>query len=219
MSFVDKKEIRCVCGKIFSSRIVITVNVGQDEFYKEVILNGQFNIVQCPECKKMLYVEVPFFYLEPAESIVIYVFPKSYEQEKEKYISQANDNFKLAISSIEEIENKPQEYFLKVMFGIEELVDFLLLQKEEREEMDLLLQIAKDMELKIIELPAGKAKQKSFISKLPSVNKPIFDDVLIGLERVVKKYSQLKIYKSLLDKINSDKIFKQELKELIELVK
>ncbi|MFQ3675088.1 MAG: CpXC domain-containing protein [Endomicrobiia bacterium] len=215
MSFIDKKEIKCLCGKVFNTKVVLSVNLAQTPELKEVILEGRFNIVECPFCKKLLYVEIPFFYLDPEENMVIYVFPKSYENEKEKYLREAETNFSLSLRTIENIEEKKGNYFLQVFFGIEELVEFLIFQEKENDEKEFLCKIVDTINLKMIDFPPQKSRPKNIISKLPYIDKGTkvcLDNVIEGLSLLLNKYPQLEIYNKLLNDIK----FNNSVREIIE---
>jgi hypothetical protein len=218
MSFIDKKAVKCLCGEIFNTEIILSVNLDQTPQLRDIILDGRFNVVECPKCKKLLYVEVPFFYLDSQERMVIYVYPKSYEEEKEKYVKEAEINFTLSMQTIENIGDEQKDYFLQVLFGIEELVKFLLYQEKENDEKEFLEQVYKSLNLKIINFPLNRSRQKNVISKLPYVtksNKISLDDITEGLVLLLKNYPQLEVYTDFLNAIKFDPKIKENVINLL----
>ena len=219
MSFVDKKEVKCLCGEIFSAKVFLSVNLVHTPELKDVILEGRFNVVKCPKCKNFIYVEVPFFYLDAQESMVVYVYPKNYEEEKEKYLKEADANFALSMRMVEDTENKHDKYFLQVFFGIEELVKFLTFQEKENDEKDFLDKIVGGLNLKTINFSSKESRQKNIISKLPYVDKGgrvSLENIIEGLSLVLKNYPQLEIYKRLLNDIKFNNIIRENLLKLLE---
>lgn len=219
MSFLDTKEVRCVCGKVFNAKIFLSANVTTNPELRDIILEGRFNVVECPKCKKFLYVEIPFFYLDAEESIVIYVYPKNYEVQKERYLKESQLNFDISLRMIENVSNDDKDYFLQVFFGIEHLVEFLVFQQKENDEKEFLNQVADSMNLKIIDFSKSYARRKNIISKLPYLqrgDKVGIDDIIDGLDLLLKKYPQLSIYRKFLDETKFNDGIRKEIISLLE---
>lgn len=219
MSYSEKREVQCVCGNVFETELVLVVNVERQPEIKDFILDGRFNVVKCPECGKYLYIEVPFFYLDLRESIVVYVYPESYKEEEEKFVQEAVRNFNKVISDLEEIEKEHKEYFMEVLFGIENLIGFLQLQQEEEEEKILLEEVGKSLGLNVIEIPLSKARKNNVISKLPYVGSVInVENIMEGLKILISNYKQLKVYRCLLKEIEIDSKVKEKVENLIKSI-
>lgn len=231
MSYIDKKEIECTCGNVFITEAILSVNISDEPEMRDIVADGRFNIVQCPKCKNMLYVEVPFFYIDPKQNMVIYVLPKYCEQEKEKYIQEANTNFELALHTVEDIENdERKKYFLETFFGIEKLVDFIHREDIENEEIDLVSGLAEEFGFKMLELPSDISRRKNIIKKLPikkynynellNNDDVIINDIIECLNLITQRIPGLKIYKELLNDLNSkDSSFQKIKKDVLSLVK
>jgi len=79
---LDKKETYQLekfdcsyCGEIFHSPVVTWVDVSEAPQLRLKILQREFNMVTCPRCGSKAFADVPFFYEDFEEGILISVFP------------------------------------------------------------------------------------------------------------------------------------------------
>ncbi len=217
MSYINTIEVRCkFCNNISKYDIIVSVNILEEPEMDDIIVDGRFNIVQCKNCKSFLYVEVPFFYIDPIEKLVIFVYPEEYYKEKEKYIEEAKTNFELALSTIENINGTEEKYSLRVLFGIEKLVEFIQWKELENEEMTILEGFIEQLGLKFVEFPPSIAREKNIIRKLP-VKKDVVDvelkDIIEGLEIVINRFENIKVYKDLLNSLTSNTEYSEIVKK------
>ena len=63
------------CGEIFHSPVVTWVDVSRTPQMRLKILQWEFNMVTCPRCGSKAFADVPFFYEDFEEGILISVFP------------------------------------------------------------------------------------------------------------------------------------------------
>ena len=123
MSFCQKQEIRCSCGKEFEWDLWDSVNVTTDPDLKEMILDGQMNVVVCPYCGILFYFEKFLLYHDEKKRHLFYIYHNDCKDDR-------TDLKKKAICDYETVKKQSSDtvftdYKIEVFFGLDELVKFL----------------------------------------------------------------------------------------------
>ncbi len=124
MSVHSENEVKCPCGREFSTQLWDAINITEDPFLKDVILNGELNVVQCPACGAIFYVEKLVIYHDIEQSLIIYIYPKDWENRSEELKEKAKRDFSMAIDVFSEKE-RLIHYRVEVFFGMDRLVEFI----------------------------------------------------------------------------------------------
>lgn len=121
MSEVTKKNIKCdKCGKEFEAQLYNSVNVSLTPELKERALKDEINHFVCPHCDSV--VEKPFFYHDMKNKIMIWVWPKKNEQNKEEILKQFENIKKTFGENIPaEMKNMQSGFYQDVVFGVDDL--------------------------------------------------------------------------------------------------
>ena len=123
MSFCQKQEIRCSCGKKFEWNLWDSVNVTEDPDLKEMILDGQMNVVVCPSCGLLFYFEKFLLYHDEKKRYLFYVYEHDCENDRAELKKKAAGDY-------ETVKKQSSgavftDYKIEVFFGLDELVRFL----------------------------------------------------------------------------------------------
>jgi hypothetical protein len=78
MSRGDTVDVTCKCGCAFREWIWRSANVTLEPELRQMILDGNMNVVKCPSCGARFHVEVPFFYNDMDRRLWIWVYPARY---------------------------------------------------------------------------------------------------------------------------------------------
>jgi len=150
MSHSTTQTFTCPCGQEFSHQSYDYVNVTADPQLRYVVLAGLLNVAICPFCGRRAEMPVPFLYSDPAYKLMAYVHPNPDTPEEARLLileqlratyqhivsMQDKDPPKsggLAIAlSADETCSMPS---LKVVFGLDQLVDVINAELELEERM------------------------------------------------------------------------------------
>ena len=221
MSYMDKKEVKCpMCEHVFETSIFISVNVQDNPLLKEMILNGELNVIMCPECKNIFYFEEFLLYLDPAEELLVFVYPQMCEIEKERYIEIANQEFEMAQSLSEEDERI--KYKPKVVFGLDRLVELINKENVMREEEEVVENICQNLNLEYIKVSPYIARENNIPRLIPmekKVTTDIISKITKAIERLLEYTPTLEEYKNFFENMKEE-VFREKivyiLKEILE---
>lgn len=165
MSNQGKKKVTCPhCQCVFDA-IFWTVVRGDLNFkLKEMIMNGEFDLLMCPECGKIFSYEDTFVYTDPHHEIMAFVLPSN-QQHSDQLIEKMKADYDLVKNSIQReslIFFKPY-YFL----GVDELASFLLNDKDMQEETEVMEFLAKDAGYRLVSIKKSVAREKDFLFSMP----------------------------------------------------
>jgi hypothetical protein len=150
MSRSTTQSFTCPCGQVFSYQSYEYVNVATDPSLRYVVLAGLLNVAICPFCGRRAEMPIPFLYSDPAHHLLAYVHPNPDTPEEARFLileqlratyhhivsTQDKDPTKnggLAILlSADEARSLPS---LKVLFGLDQLVDVINADLEPEERM------------------------------------------------------------------------------------
>ena len=127
MSYSQKQDVVCSCGKGFEWDLWDSVNVTTDPDLKEQILNGLMNVVVCPYCGLLFYYEKFLLYHDEKKKYLFYVYAHDCEETKDEMRKKANDDYELVKK--QSTDNIFADYKIEVFTGLDELVEYL--RKEE----------------------------------------------------------------------------------------
>ena len=81
------------CGESFDADFWTVVRGDRDHEVRELILNGEFDILMCPKCSVMFQHEEPFLYLDPSRDLLAFVMPETWLAEKDKWIAKMKADY------------------------------------------------------------------------------------------------------------------------------
>lgn len=93
MSLQTLKEIKCACGDTFETEIYQSVSVGEDPELKDLILGGEFNMVECPHCHQVIYAENFVLYHDHAQELMAFVYPYAMKENQGPMAEQMKATF------------------------------------------------------------------------------------------------------------------------------
>jgi hypothetical protein len=150
MSHSTTQSLNCPCGQEFSYQSYEHVNVATDPQLRYVVLAGLLNIAVCPFCGRRADMTIPFLYSDPAHRLLAYVHPNPDTPEEARLLilEQLRATYRTIVStkdkdplksgglaitlSADEARAMPP---LKVLFGLDQLVDVINAELEPEERM------------------------------------------------------------------------------------
>ncbi len=155
MSRATTHTFTCPCGKVFSYQQYEYVNVAADQLLRYIVLAGLVNVATCPNCGQRAAFATPFIYSDPAYGLLAYVHPRpnvpdearllileklrtTYRDIVAAQVQQEGDEDGEHVNGGRMVALSPSEAkdfpSLKVIFGVEQLVDVIngVLSPEER---------------------------------------------------------------------------------------
>ena len=123
MSSYQKQNVKCSCGKDFEWDLWDSVNVTTDPDLKEMLLNGQMNVVVCPYCGLLFYYEKFLLYHDEKKRYLFYIYNHDCKEDREILREKAKDEY-------ETIRQKSKntvfvDYKIEIFYGLDELVEFV----------------------------------------------------------------------------------------------
>ena len=204
MSILSTCEIKCSCDEVFESELWKAVSISDDPDLKNLVLSGQFNVVECPKCHKMFYWEHFFVYQDIKNEFVAYVYPKAFEKDAAYYRQKMLSEFKEVADTMKQEIDIDFEPIL--FFGIEDLIATINNEDYLKDEIDVLKFIAKEIDLDLITIKPSVARNLCIPHVLPKHKKTdnIKHNVMSGLEKLVSYNPNLGEYKKLFERVNKD---------------
>jgi hypothetical protein len=150
MSRSTTQSFTCPCGQEFSYQSYEYVNVAADPQLRYVVLAGLLNVAICPFCGRRAEMPIPFLYSDPAYKLLAYVHPNPDTPEEARLLilEQLRVTYHKLVStrdkdpaqggglalalSTDEAHSMPS---LKVLFGLDQLVDVINANLEPEERM------------------------------------------------------------------------------------
>ncbi|MFH2070557.1 MAG: CpXC domain-containing protein [Elusimicrobiota bacterium] len=214
MSLTSFEEVMCPCGEVFEAELVSAVNAGQHPFLKDTLMSGGLNVVACPSCNTLFYAERFLLYIDLAEELVAFVYPKSYSDESHQWQEKMHSDFEKARSLIDADEgNGGLEYPPVILFGMDSLVELLQKEQSARDEIEM-LEIAsagKGNALSVLRLKPVVAREMHLPPVLPRVKSDGNDlrkEVISGLEKLLEIFPDMEVFRGIYERIRKDDSFK-----------
>lgn len=204
MSNKGIKKINCpFCHNEFKADFWSIVRGDIDFKLKEMIINKEFELLICPECKKIFRYEETFIYIDPIYGLLVYVLPSNTEN-KEEFIDRMEKDYqslKEALSREKSLNFKPI-----YIFGIEGLSEILIKDRDNEEETDVIIFIAKSMgfESKKIDPAFAREYNIPFSIPVPSIKNPDKKETLKICREIFKQNNNLKRLENFLNIFEKD---------------
>ncbi|MDP6627925.1 MAG: CpXC domain-containing protein [Methanopyri archaeon] len=126
MSTFCEYEFQCECGATFKAKLWESVNVTKDPDLRQLVLDGQLNVVTCPECQIAERIEKVFLYHDMDRGILAFVYP---EGKGEEWKSEDEDAIKQVTAFLESLRGEDGvSSEVKVVFGLEALRELVAAQ-------------------------------------------------------------------------------------------
>lgn len=205
MSISKLEEIRCPCGEVFEAELWSAISGSENPDLKETLMCGELNIVCCPACEQVFYAEHFVIYHDIENELLAFVYPSGFVNEAELWKKKVSDDFSGAMVDMP-AEVRPG-YEPMVLFGLDALVEIIRDDDEKSDEAKILKYIAKELELKLIELVPSAARVNRLSSVLPSPTSQkgnIREQIIAGLRRLLEHNDRLSHYRELLYAIEAD---------------
>lgn len=203
MSLQALEEIKCPCGETFEAEIYQSVSVGEDPELKDLILGGEFNMVECHECRKIIYAERFVLYHDREQELLAFVYPIKMKDQKEYVAADMKSTYAALQKALPNGESL--DYTPFALFGMDELCHILTLEDEIADESEIAAYISKELGLKIKRVDKSAARRKGIPPILPFMGKNDFrENLLAGIEALLKKNDRLVHYRKLLAQVQSD---------------
>ncbi|OQA92690.1 MAG: hypothetical protein BWY26_00107 [Elusimicrobia bacterium ADurb.Bin231] len=128
MSTCQIYDVECRCHAEFQAKLWDSINVTKNPELKEKLLNGEVNVVICPVCGLMFYVEKFVLYHDEKKKFMFYVYTRDCPETRDDLLSKALKDYATltAKSECDFLSN----YNFNVFKGMDELV-FFIKQNEE----------------------------------------------------------------------------------------
>src|SRR3989339_22643 len=95
-SMAGAVEARCPKGcKPFQADVWSLINASSDPELKELVMSGELNLLICPACGTSFYQEVPVVYADPELELLAFLFPHSFEKNREALTAKMMEDYKL----------------------------------------------------------------------------------------------------------------------------
>lgn len=214
MSSTQPEEVLCACGETFEAEVYQSVSVGQDPDLKEQILGGQFNVVKCPRCQQLLYVERFVLYHDSKLELLAFVYPKAMEPQIEEIRLAMGGAFAKLQEELATGEKMRYQPFL--LFGMDSLCDLLNIEEEIEDETKIVQALCGEMKIGFRRIHFETARRNNIPPLLPFASKrmekskkvPSQEEVLDGLNRVLERNPYLVHYKILQGKAAGEWVLK-----------
>lgn len=204
MSLQALEEIKCPCGESFEAEIYQSVSVGEDHELKDLILGGEFNMVECPECREIIYAERFVLYHDREQELLAFVYPRDMRERREFVAAEMKltyDALQAALPEGESLKYEPLP-----LFGMDELCQVLIREDEMADEAEIAAYICKSLGLKPKRVEKSAARKKGIPPVLPlKGNKAdLRENLLAGLAAMLEENDRLVHYRKLHAQIQSD---------------
>lgn len=205
MSTNLEQAVKCPCGEEFSTRLWSAVNVQTDPLLKERIMDAQLNVVKCPECGQFIYAERFVLYHDPEAELLGFIYPKDYEDERDRWTAKTQENFREAQAVL---ENKGQLPYTPVsFFGMDELVERLREEQEWRDQGDIVEYTAQRISIGVVRLRPNAARRRGLPTRLPVLRDkavPWENRLQGGLKAILVNNDRLFLYREFLEGLSKN---------------
>ncbi|MEF3279421.1 MAG: CpXC domain-containing protein [Elusimicrobiota bacterium] len=198
MSIENYRIVKCPhCLTEFEAKFYSVVRGDIDLDLKDLIINGEFNLLICPNCGKMFTYEDNFIYLDPKARLFVFVMPEYYETQEEivKKLKTDYQSLEGEISTQKGLKGIEPIYF----FGIDKLSQLLINERDIEEESEVIEAIAKEKNLKTRKIKRNFARENGLPFVMPYLKSLHKGDVVEVLTEILKENKTLKRIKRLIE--------------------
>jgi len=214
MSNKGKKTVTCPhCGKSFDADFWTVVRGDLDFELKEMIINGEFDLLLCPECNKLFSYEDTFVYIDPVDEIMAFVMPEKNEGSSE-IMEKVKADYEIIKS--ENPDSLTMAYKPYYFWGAESLAELLLNDRDIEEETEVMEFMAKERGFPQKEIKKSVAREKNFLFSIPYEGSSCcVSSAVSACEKLLKENDSLKRLSSFLNFLRgaSEEDFKSLLKK------
>lgn len=122
MSKPKRRLFACSCGRSFDADVFGSANVTLQPDLKDAILANRFNRVRCPSCGQERDAEVPFLYHDMNAGVMVWVYPAASADQADEIREKIRRSYEIVGTVLPTPDAAPSR---GVVFGIDELIDFL----------------------------------------------------------------------------------------------
>mgnify|MGYP001135867006 CR=1 FL=1 len=199
MATENTRIVRCPhCEEEFQARFWSVVRGDLDNDLRELIVNGEFNILMCPSCNKLFRYDDNFIYLDPIHEIIVFVMP-SYNLNRSDIIEKLKEDYLSIGGEISEsIKTYLHPYYF---FEIDELIE--LIKKDEliEEETEIIEFICKENNFKTKKIYKHIAREKGLPFILPYLTTLHPHDVIDVVKEIYNKNKKLRSLRNLIEEL------------------
>ncbi len=207
MSSLIQEEVKCPCGAVFEAEIYQSISVKEDPDLKDSLLGGQFNVVQCPTCRQMVYAEHFVLYHDSAQELLAFVYPKGLESQTEQIQIAMSDAFKQMQAGTPLDQQIRYQPFL--LFGLDSLCDLLNIEDEISDELKIVQALSEAMDMPYRKIHFDSARRNNIPALLPidapltpgKKQKPAAAAAASGIKKILASNPHLVHYQRFLKKI------------------
>ncbi|MEW5950589.1 MAG: hypothetical protein GX447_06360 [Elusimicrobia bacterium] len=197
MSNKGKKRVNCPhCKKDFDADFWTVVRGDLDFELKEMIINGEFDLLLCPECGKIFSYEDTFVYMDPACEIMAFVLPSDTENSNELIEKMKADYELIKNSAQKESSLSFKPYYF---FGAQDLASLLLNDRDIEEETEVMEFLARESGFKVVCIKRSAAREKDFLFSIPYSGEFSADNALSACEKIFSLNDRLKRLGKIID--------------------
>jgi hypothetical protein len=141
MTHSTTQSFSCPCGREFNYQLYEYVNIAAEPQLRYVVLTGLLNVAICPFCGRRAETPIPFIYSDPASKLLAYVYPDPDLPDEaralifERLRSTYRDIVAGGNSSASPAPDASEMPPLKVLFGLDQLIDIIHAELEPDERM------------------------------------------------------------------------------------
>jgi len=209
MATENTRTIKCpYCENEFEAKFWSVVRGDLDGDLKELIINGEFNLLMCPLCQKIFRYDDNFIYLDPLHEIIVFVMP-AYNQSHQEIVEKLKEDY-LSIGG--EISGSIKTYLHPYyFFEIDELIELIKKDDFIEEETEVIEFICKQNNLKAKKIYKHIAREKGLPFILPYSTSLHPHDVIEITKEIYNKNKKLKTLKRLIEEL-------EKLEDVIDFV-
>lgn len=178
------------CGEEFDAHCWTIVKGDEDSEIKELIFNGEFDLLMCSKCQNIFRHEEPFLYIDDSKEILAFVMPEGYAAEKDKWMDKMTSDYeelKASFTGSEGYNFKPQ-----FMFGVDELQQLITKDQEREEETEVIEFLAREAGFHIAQIKPTQSRLLDIPFSMPMpVDSKKTGDVLNAVREIIKINSSL----------------------------
>jgi hypothetical protein len=199
---------------MFEVELLSAISVLDDPELKEILIAEEINLVSCPECGRMFYAEGFILYHDSENELIAFVYPLSFQDQASRCKVKMYREFKIASENFD--EKQKIKYVPFLIFGIENLISMLCLERDIEDEESILKYIASKLSLDIIKIAPSLARKLEIpkVLPIPKGEKNIEIELLLsGLKTLIEYNPNLEHYIKFFEKLLEHKIIITDIKD------
>jgi len=199
MATENTRTTKCpYCEKEFEARFWSVVRGDIDTDLRNLIINGEFNILMCPHCEKIFRYDDNFIYLDPSHEIIAFIMPSHIENQSEIIKKLEEDYLSIGGEISESIKTYLHPYYF---FEIDRLIELIKNDELIEEETEIIEFLCKENNLKTKKIYKHIAREKGLPFILPYLNSLHPHDVIEAVKEIYEKNKKLKSLKKLIEEL------------------